>query len=48
LLLPNKRSMSVGDGGHWQRIDFGTRANTWSTWRPHPDHLAMPHLRQLT
>src|ERR1035437_2966088 len=48
LRPPNIRSTKEGFGGHWQRLDLGMPAITWSTCWPQPDHVALPHLRHVT
>jgi hypothetical protein len=48
LRPPKIRSTKETFGGHWQRLDFGTPAITWLTCWPQPDHVALPHLRQVT
>jgi hypothetical protein len=48
LAPPKIRSMKETFGGHWQRLDLGTPAITWLTCWPQPDHVALPHLRQVT
>src|ERR1017187_10574574 len=48
LRPPKIRSTKETLGGHWQRLDFGTPAITWLTCWPQPDHVALPHLRQVT